>query len=134
MTNLEALISALISDSATDPTAKGILTFITTFQFLASTHLLCDVLPTLARLSKTFQRQCVDFSAIADAVHAAIGAIESFKHAPGPRLAGFLSDVPDTPTEYFYFKEQRISDSAAQREHFEKSKIEFLDALVANLN
>ena len=34
----------------------------------------------------------------------------------------------------FYFKEQRISDSAAQREHFEKSKIDFLDALVANLN
>ena len=114
LTNLEALISALISDNATDPTAKGILTFITTFQFLASTHLLCDVLPTLTRLSKTFQRQCVDFSAIADTVQAAIGAIEGFKHAPGPRLAGLLSDVPDTPTEYFYFKEQRISDSAAQ--------------------
>ena len=134
LTNLEALISALISDSATDPTAKGILTFITTFQFLASTHLLCDVQPTLTRLSKTFQCQCVDFSAIADTVQAAIGAIEGFKHAPGPRLAVFLSDVPDTPTEYFYFKEQRISDSAAQREHFEKSKIDFLDALVANLN
>ena len=95
---------------------------------------MCDVLPTLTRLSKTFQRQCVDFSAIADAVQAAIGAIEGFKHAPGPRLAGFLSDVPDTPTEYFYFKEQRISDSAAQRQHFEKSKIGFLDAFVANLN
>ena len=84
LTNLEALISALISDSATDPTAKGILAFITTFQFLASTHLLCDVLPTLTHLSKTFQRQCVDFSAIADALQAAIGAIEGFKHAPGP--------------------------------------------------
>ena len=72
MTNLEALISALISDSANDPTAKGILTFITTFQFLASTHPLHDVLPTLTRLSKTFQRQCVDFSAIADAVQGAI--------------------------------------------------------------
>ena len=95
---------------------------------------MCDVLPTLTRPSKTFQRQCVDFSAIADTVQAAIGAIEGFKHAPGPRLAGLLSDVPDTPTEYFYFKEQRISDSAAQREHFEKRKIDFLDVLVANLN
>jgi hypothetical protein len=85
-----------------DPTAKGILTFITTFQFLASTHLLCDVRPTLTRLSKTFQRQCVDFSAIADAVQAAIGATEGFKHAPGPQLAGFLSDVPDTPTEFLF--------------------------------
>ena len=127
-------LKPLISDSATDPTAKRILTFVTTFQFLASTHLLSDVLPTLTRLSKTFQRQCVDFSAIADAVQAAIGTIESFKHAPGPWLAVFLSDIPDTPTEYFYFKEQRISDSAAQREHFEKNKTDLLDALVANLN
>ena len=135
LTNLEALISALISDITSDPTAKWILTFITTFQFLASTHLLCDVLPTLTRLSKTFQRQCVDFSAVTDAVQAAIGAIEGFKHAPGPRLAGFFSGVPDTPTEgYLYFKEQCISDSTAQRENFEKRKIDFLDALVANLN
>ena len=95
---------------------------------------MCDVLPTLTRLSKTFQCQCVDFSVITDTVQAAIGAIEGFKHAPGPRLAGFLSDVPDTPTEYLCFKEHRISDSAAQREHFEKSKIDFLDAFVANLN
>ena len=76
-------------------------------------------------MSKTFQHQSVDFSAIADTIQAAIGAIEGFKHAPGPRLAGFLSDVPDTPTEYFYFKEQRISDSAAQREYFVKRKIDF---------
>lgn len=93
-----------------------------------------DVLPTLTRLSKTFQRQCVDFSVITDAVQAAVGAIEGFKHAPGLRLTGFLSNVPDTPAEFFYFKEQRISDGAVQREHFEKSKIDFLDALVANLN
>ena len=32
------------------------------------------------------------------------------------------------------FKEQWISDSAVQREDFEKSKIDFLDALVTNLN
>ena len=131
LTNIEALISALISDSTTDTTAKWILTFITTFEFLASTHLLYDVLPILTRLSKTFQRQCVDFSVITDAVQAAVGAI---KHAHGPQLAGFLSNVPDTPAEFFYFKEQRISDGAVQREHFEKSKIYFLDALVANLN
>ena len=82
--NIEALISALISDSTTDPTAKGIFTFITTFEFLASTHLLCDVLPILTHLSKTFQCQCVDFSAITDSVQAAVGAIEGFKHVPGP--------------------------------------------------
>ena len=36
LTNLEVLISALISDSNFDPTTKGILSFITTFLFLNS--------------------------------------------------------------------------------------------------
>lgn len=94
----------LISDSQTDPTAKEILTFITTFQFLASTHFLCDVLPTLLCLSKAFQRQCVDFSTVTDAVQTAISPIEGFKHAPGPPcVATFLSDVPDNRT--FLFQE-----------------------------
>ena len=50
--------------------------FLTTFTFLASTHLLANVLPVLARLSKLFQRQCVDFAAISDGVEAAISAFD----------------------------------------------------------
>ena len=82
LTNLEALISALISDSTSDPTAKGILTFITTYQFLASTHLLCDALPTLTPLRHSSDNVLNSLLA----VQAATGAIEGFKHAPGPRL------------------------------------------------
>ena len=51
LNNLQPLMSALISDSSTDPTAKGILAYIT-FSFLATTSLLADILPLLARLSK----------------------------------------------------------------------------------
>ena len=59
LTNLDPLMSALISDSDSDPVARGILKFITTFKFLATLHLLADIPPVLARLSKGFQRQCV---------------------------------------------------------------------------
>ena len=61
LANVDPLMAGLISDSESDPTAKGILTFISTFQFLATTHFLADVLAVLSRLSKMFQRQCVDF-------------------------------------------------------------------------
>ena len=70
--NLEPLMSALISDSSTDPTAKGILVFITTFSFLATTHLLADILLLLARLSKSVQRQCMDFSSVNECLQATI--------------------------------------------------------------
>ena len=56
LTNYDPLVSALISDAESDPIAKGILRFITTYLFLASTHLLADVLPALSRLSKLFQK------------------------------------------------------------------------------
>ena len=133
LTNLDPLLSALISDSSSDPTAKGILTFITTFLFLATTHLLADVLLILARLSKTFQRQCIDFTVVSDSVLAAISAIHGFKHSPGPRLVKFMSDVPSNPGECFYFKEQRISDSASQRHQFNANKEAFIDKLIENL-
>ena len=51
LANVDPLIAALIES---DPTAKGILSFISTFQFLATTHFLADVLVLLSRLSKTF--------------------------------------------------------------------------------
>ena len=41
--------------------AKGWLKKVTTFRFVASFLMLSDVLPVLARLSKTFQARCIVF-------------------------------------------------------------------------
>ena len=133
LTNLDPLMSALISDAESDPVAKGILKFITTFTFLASTHLLADVLPVLSRLSKLFQRQCIDFAAVSDGVEAAISALEGFKANSGPRLTSFLSEITEKASDYFYFHDQRISDGLAQRRLFLSSKEKFIDKLTENL-
>ena len=69
---------------------------------------------------------------VTDAVLATICAIEGFKLSPGTRLAKFISDIP-SPSNCFYFKEQRITDSAAQREQFNANKDTFIDKLVENL-
>lgn len=66
-------------DVQSDPIAEGILKFITTYMFLASTHLPADVLPTLSHLSKLFQKQCVDFAAMYYGVAACITALDRFK-------------------------------------------------------
>ena len=135
LANIDPLIAALISDSESDPTAKGILSFISTFQFLATTHFLADVLVLLSRLSKTFQRQCVDFTAVSDGVESTVAALNSFKLAPGPRLQKFMSEAPDEHdlTDSFYFKEQKVSDSITQRQAFSRSKVQFLEKLIENL-
>ena len=75
LANIDPLIAALISDSESDPTAKGILSFISTFQFLATTPFLADVLVLLSCLSKILQRQCVDFTAVSDGVESTVTAL-----------------------------------------------------------
>ena len=66
--SLDPLYTLLIEDSSSDPTAKGILDFMVTFSFLATTYLLADILPVLARLSKRFQRYQVDFTTVTDGI------------------------------------------------------------------
>ena len=133
LNNLEPLMSALISDGSTDPTAKCILVFITTFSFLATTHLLADILPLLARLSKSFQRQCIDISSVNDCLQSTIQGIQRFKNSPGPRLIKFLSDIPSSPGECFYFKDQHITDGSLQGDQFKMTKDTFIDKLIENL-
>ena len=131
--NLDPLISALIGDSDNDPTAKGIL-FITTFQFLATTHFLAYVLPVLSQLSKRFQRQCIDFTAVSEGVQVTISALEGFKQTPGSRLRKFTSEIPTEPSEEFYFKEHRISDSQAQRQGFVASRERFIHKFYSHVS
>ena len=46
------------------PVAKGLYGFCCTYRFVASVYLQADVLPHLARLSKIFQKEMVNFLAI----------------------------------------------------------------------
>ena len=133
LVNLDPLMAALISDSESDPTARGLLTFISTFQFLATTHFIADILVVLSRLSKTFQRQHVDFTAVSDGVESTVSALNGFQLTPGPRLQRFLTSIP-SESESLYFKQQKISDSSAQRRVFSTSKIQFLEKIMDNLH
>lgn len=68
--NLPAVLSALAEEVRVNkcPTAKGLYAFCSTFRFVAALHLQADVLPHLARLSKVFQKEMVNFLAIKEQV------------------------------------------------------------------
>ena len=133
LANLNALITELIADGESEPAAKGILRFITTFSFMAVTHFLSDVLPILSRLSKGFQRQQVDFTVITEGVNSTVAALESFKTNPGPKLKKFLNEIPEDTHDSFYFMDQQISYSQHQRNEFNHSTSTFIDKLISNL-
>ena len=65
--------------SAYHPVARGILQEVSKFKFLATVHLLDDVLSILTKLSKVFQRENVDFSTIAPMIRSTIATIEAMK-------------------------------------------------------
>ena len=132
----DPLFTVLIEDSISDPTAKGILKFVTTFSFLATTYLLADILPVLARLSKRFQRSQVDFTTVTDGVSVTIATLSGLKTTPGPKLTKFLSEIPaPSPTsQSFYYQGHYISDSIKQREDFVRNQDNLINKIADNLN
>ena len=88
--SIDPLFTVLIEDSTSDPTVKGILKFVATYSFLATTYLLADILPILARLSKRFQRSQVDFTTVTDGVSVTTATLSALKTTPGPSLPNSL--------------------------------------------
>ncbi len=66
--NLHAVLTALAEEVEHNkcPVAKGLYSFCATYRFVAALYLQADVLPHLARLSKVFQREDVNFLAVKD--------------------------------------------------------------------
>ena len=59
--------------------ASGLIHNMTKLEFLAILALLCDVLPTVNRLSCNFQESTIDFSKIEPIVQSTVNALEAKK-------------------------------------------------------
>ena len=111
-----------------DPIAKGIHNSITTYLFLALTHLLDDVLSILAKLSLNFQRQNLDISLVQPKVCAVIDAINRMKVHDGPKLGEFQKAYDDGAYVLY-----NIKDSASQQTSFSNARRDFLTKLKQEL-
>ena len=101
-----------------DPIARGLTKQISSFQFIATTNVLWDILDIITRLSKIFQGASVDFAIIQPMVNSALQALQTLKITPGPHLALFLEEIGSIDGEILY-KQHTIQVSSKQREDFE---------------
>lgn len=84
-------------ECSSDPTAGGILKFMESFKFVATTFLLADVFPVLAQLDKRFQRSQVDFFTTVNLKDSRVtSTLESFKLTAGLKLKSSLCQVSTT--------------------------------------
>jgi len=99
--NLEPLIHALNEDKQQpgNATAQGLLKFVLTFDFLATVHMMSDVLGHLSRLSRLFQSRNIDFFHANLCFDACLTALKEMKCKPGPILQQFLNTLPQTEAE-----------------------------------
>ncbi|CAC5377495.1 unnamed protein product [Mytilus coruscus] len=70
-----ALCVALEHEGSTNTAAKGLAHEVQQYKFIAITHMLLDILPILSRLSKIFQKDCVDFSIIKPVVNSTVSCL-----------------------------------------------------------
>ncbi|XP_062239338.1 zinc finger protein 862-like [Platichthys flesus] len=94
--NLPAVLATLAeeADLKKDPVARGLYTYCATYRFVAAVHLQADILPHLARLSKLFQKENVNFMAIKNHVPVTIETLRQIKAAGDKQPEGsFLAQV-----------------------------------------
>ena len=110
-----------------DPIAKGLVTQISSYSFLAITHMLYDVLSELTRLSKIFQKESLDFSIIGPSVDATIASISS---TPGPVLTEFIEQAE---TNGVFVEGHTLTVSLSDKQKFKKLQESFVADIVSNL-
>ena len=86
--------------------AAGLLTFVRSYNFIASLYMFSDVSPPLASLSRVFQRKDVNFTVIKPLVNGTQAAINALLATPGghfQRLPFVVAELEDygvkTPTD-----------------------------------
>lgn len=68
-----------------------LLETMTKFSFLATMHFVIDVVPSMQRVSKAFQREDADFAIIMPIVNSSIQASQGFTETDGTHLLKFYS-------------------------------------------
>jgi hypothetical protein len=115
-------------DQEGDPTAIGTHRYITTYRFLALTHLVKDILSVITKLSLKFQLTDIDVSVIQLKVISTIDALDNMKSQDGPCLQDFTKAFANA--DYVLYN---VTDNVSQRSSFDLARKEFIGALKKNL-
>ena len=105
------------------------LKFAKTYNFVACTLLLADILPHLNRLSLLFQNQCVDLTLIQPCIEATKESIQQYRDNPGPHMTTIESVISASD-----LKEFNIPITELAKEQF-KTQVQdkYIEAVVDGL-
>ncbi len=109
-----------------DQKATGLLKDLSGFQFLATTHLLMDVIPVLTHLNLIFQKKDLDLSVIYPAIEGAKSQILAMQNG---KRGAFLSKLMESDNIKMY-KGIEIKDTLQDRKAFEKNEKMFLRSIL----
>ena len=130
-----SLSSVLVSldreaSERSNPTASGLLKFMKQFFFVAALSLFADVLPHLAKLSRTLQSSSLDFSILQPVVESCITNVEKQTQSPGKHFSE-LDDLLASLNEAGH----SINVEGNVKERFdEQVRKPYLAKLIENMN
>jgi hypothetical protein len=130
-----SLVAAVINDASSKQIsikAQAVLKFIMEYNFPAVTALLCDVLKILSNLSKKFQSDDIDLSAVEPSVTIAISKLKAFDGNAGPCSKEFLDNVVMQNTQYTY-KGVVLTNATEQAQSFMTLKTSYIGNVIEAL-
>ena len=120
---------------------KVYITKLTQFDFVATIHMLMDVLPHVMELTLIFQKKDLDCNIVPPAITPCVNELTRYKlNQTSPAKPSFLKKIEDevkfsgeSPLTC-QFKSHKLSASSQSRERFQKIKEEILVQVINNLN
>ncbi|KAK1890763.1 Zinc finger protein 862 [Dissostichus eleginoides] len=111
----------LMHDTMAETLAKAMLTY----EFIGINSLLCDILGTIACLSKAFQLK---------PLYSTINALRAMQigEEGGPKFQEFLANIAENNGET-YFKGEKIKATRVMRQAVDGVRQRFLDTLIQNI-
>lgn len=114
-----------------DNSAAGLVNLMTRFAFIATLFLLCEILPTINRLSLQFQKSHIDFTAINTSLTATIAILKRKKELDLTANITCLQERLDSLDISMKLKAQNIEEEC--RNYRDSTQIPFIDKLIENI-
>ena len=133
-----SLSSVLVSldreaSERSNPTASGLLKFMKQFFFVAALSLFADVLPHLAKLSRTLQSSSLDFSILQPVVESCITNVKKQTQSHGKHFSE-LDDLLTSLNEAGHSRHSINVEGNVKERFDEEVRKPYLEKLIENMN
>ena len=124
---LPSLLASLEHEAADEPTTSGLLKIVGTYEFIACTYFISDILTSVNNLSLTFQKQNVDISIVQPCVQSTIVFLNSLKVSDGAIMKQLPKAIEDLPS-------YSLNPTTSQKEKLNREVLcPYIDQLVNNI-